>query len=151
MHLNTYLNFNGQCQEAFRFYETALGGRIDCMMLHRGTPAEAHAPAEWLDKVLHARLNLNGQVIMASDCPPDRYQAPQGFSVTLGVPEAAEAERIFRTLAQDGKVTMPIQETFWAVRFGMVVDRFGIPWMINCEKAVQPQPEDLTPSYAAAR
>jgi PhnB protein len=135
MQLNTYLNFNGNCEEAFRFYERTLGAKVECLLLHEGTPAEAHTPAEWRKKVLHGRIQVNGQTVMASDCPPGQYARPQGFSVTLGYREAGEAERVFGELAEGGQVQMPIQETFWAVRFGMVVDRFGIPWMINCEKA----------------
>jgi PhnB protein len=150
MQVNPYLNFNGNCEAAFQFYERSLGGKIECLVLHEGTPAEAHTPAEWRKKVLHGRLNLNGQVIMASDCPPEHYQKPQGFSVTLGVKEPGDAEKYFHALAENGKVSMPIQETFWAHRFGMVVDQFGIPWMINCEKAMQIQPQDVETSQAVA-
>ncbi len=148
MQLNAYLNFNGNCEEAFRFYERVLGAKIDCILLHEGTPAEAQAPPEWRKKVLHARLNLNGQILMASDCPPNHYQAPQGFSVTLGIKEAAEAERVFHALSENGRVGMPIQETFWAQRFGTLVDRYGIPWMINCEKAMQNQPQNAADRQA---
>jgi len=85
---------------------------------------------------MHASLNLGGGVIlMGSDPPPGRYQAPQGFSVSLGIKDPVETERIFNELAQDGNVQMPVQKTFWSERFGMVVDRFGIPWMLNCEQA----------------
>jgi PhnB protein len=135
MQLNPYLLFNGQCEEAFQFYERTLGAKIECVMLYEGTPAEAHVAPEWRKKVIHGRIVLNGQTVMACDCPPDRYAQPQGFSVHLGYREPGEAERVFRALAADRQVGMPIQETFWSVRFGMVVDRFGIPWMINCEKA----------------
>jgi PhnB protein len=135
MQLNPYLLFNGQCEEAFRFYERALGAKIETMLLHEGTPAEAHVPAEWIKKVMHGRITVNGRTVMASDCPPDRYTAPQGISINLGYEEPSDAERVFQALADGGSVQMPIQETFWAKRWGMVVDRFGIPWMINCEKA----------------
>ena len=135
MQLNPYLTFNGQCEAAFKFYEQCLGGKIVAMMPHAGTPAEEHVPAEWRNKIIHARLIVGDDVLMGSDAPPDRYEASKGFSVTLGVDNPAEAERVFNALAEKGTVQMPIQETFWAVRFGMLVDRFGIPWMINCEKA----------------
>ena len=135
--LNAYLIFNGQCEEAFRFYERTLGAKIEVVMLHEGTPAAQFAPPEFAKKVLHGRLTVNGQTVMASDCPPERYARPQGFSINLGYQDPGEAERVFGALAADGQVQMPIQETFWAVRFGMVVDRFGIPWMVNCEKAWQ--------------
>jgi len=135
MQLNPYLLFNGQCEEAFQFYERTLGARIESVLRAEGTPAEAHTAPEWRKKVLHGRIALNGQTVMASDCPPDRYTQPQGFSLNLSYQEPGEAERVFRVLEDGGQVKMPIQETFWAVRFGMVVDRFGIPWMVNCEKA----------------
>ena len=136
MQLNTYLNFNGNCEEAFRFYERVLGGKIVAMMSHEGTPAEPHVSAEWKKKIMHARLIADNQVLMASDAPPDRFLQPQGFSVNISVKDPAEADRIYAALAEGGKVQMAIQETFWAYRFGAVVDRFGTPWMINCEKAM---------------
>ncbi|HJT86311.1 MAG TPA: VOC family protein [Bryobacteraceae bacterium] len=135
MQLNPYLLFNGQCQEAFRFYERTLGAKIESVLTPEGTPAEAHVPTEGRKSVLHGRITLNGQTVMASDCPPDRYEAPRGFSLSLTYQQPAEAERVFGILAEGGQVQMPIQETFWAKRFGMVVDRYGIPWMVNCEKA----------------
>jgi PhnB protein len=135
MQLNPYLTFNGQCEAAFKFYEQCLGGKIVAMLPHAGTPAEEHVPAEWRNKIMHARLTVGDDVLMGSDAPPDRYEGSKGFSVTLGVDNPAEAERVFNALAEKGTVQMPIQETFWAARFGMLVDRFGIPWMINCEKA----------------
>jgi PhnB protein len=135
MQTNPYILFNGNCEEAFKFYERALGAKIECVLTHEGTPAEAHVAPEFRKKVMHGRINLNGQTIMGSDCPPDRYQKPQGFSITLTVQDAGQAERLYHALEDGGHVGMPIQETFWAVRFGMLTDRFGIPWMINCEKA----------------
>ncbi|HEY6349997.1 MAG TPA: VOC family protein [Candidatus Angelobacter sp.] len=137
MQLNPYLTFNGQCETAFKFYAGCLGGKIETMMTHEGTPAEGHVPAEWLKKIMHARLNVNGQLLMGSDAPPDRYEQPQGVSVTLQIKDPREAERVFQALAENGRTKMPLQETFWALRFGMLVDRFGIPWMINCEKPMQ--------------
>jgi PhnB protein len=138
MQLNPYLTFNGQCEAAFKFYEKALDGKIEAMFPHAGTPAESHVPAEWRNKILHARLSVGNSILMGSDCPPagpGRYEEPRGFSVSLQIKEPAEAERIFHALAEKGMVKMPIQQTFWSVRFGMLVDRYGIPWMINCEEA----------------
>ena len=135
MQLSPYLSFNGQCEEAFKFYEKCLGGKIDAMMPHEGSPAADHVPAEWRSKILHARMVIGDQVLMASDAPPNQFHPPQGFSVSIQVTDSGEAERIFRALTENGTVTMPIAETFWAARFGMLVDRFGIPWMINCDKA----------------
>ena len=134
MQSHPYLLFNGQCEEAFKFYEKYLNGKIAIMMTYAGSPAEQQVPAEWRGKILHVRLDLDEGKLMGSDAPPTRYQPPQGFSVSLDVEKTEEAERIFTALAENGTVKMPIQETFWALRFGMLVDRFGVPWMINCEK-----------------
>ncbi|TLY35089.1 MAG: VOC family protein [Nitrospirae bacterium] len=134
MKLNSYLFFNGQCEAAFKFYEKCLGGKIEAMLTHEGTPAEQDVPSEWRKKILHARLTVGDQALMGSDAPPERYDKPQGFSVSLNVDKPAEAERIFRALSENGKVQMPLERTFWAVRFGMCVDRFGTPWMVNCEQ-----------------
>lgn len=140
MQINPYLNFNGRCAEAFRAYEQILGGRIEAMMTFGEAPggmeeAAAGWPETWRDWVMHARLAARGQVLMGSDAPPDRYEQPQGVYVSLQVDQPAEAERIFAALAEGGTVQMPLAETFWAERFGMVVDRFGIPWMVNCERS----------------
>lgn len=133
MQLNPYLYFNGNCEAAFKFYEQHLGGKIEAMMTHAGTPAEAQTPPEWRDKILHARMTVGGTVLMASDAPPGHYQAPQGFSVSLNLKDAAEADRIFAAMSKNGNVIMPIQKTFWATRFAMFTDSFGVPWMINCD------------------
>jgi PhnB protein len=135
MQVNPYLTFNGNCAEAFTFYERLLGGRIVMMMTHAGSPAADHTPPEWQDKIIHARLLIGDQVLMGSDAPPQYRQAPQGFSVSLQIEDPDEGERIFNGLAEGGTVRMPFQQTFWAARFGMCVDRFGIPWMVNCEQA----------------
>jgi len=135
MEFNTYLYFNGDCEAAFRFYEKTLGGTIEALILHEGTPAAEQVPPEWRKKVLHARMTVGGQALMASDTPPGRYSKPQGFSVSINVQDPAEAERVFKAFAEGGNVTMPLAQTFWAKRFGMVVDRFSIPWMVNCEQA----------------
>ena len=134
MQLNPYLTFNGQCEAAFKFYEKVLGGKIEAMMTHAGTPAEQHVPAEWRNKILHARLVAGDAVLMASDAPPGHYHKPQGFSVSIQLKDTVRAEGIFRALADGGTVTMPFAETFWAARFGMLVDKFGTPWMVNCDR-----------------
>jgi len=133
MQLITYLTFNGQCEAAFKFYEQCLGGKIEAMMPHAGTPAEEHVPSEWLNKIMHARLAVGDEVLMGSDAPPDRYEEPKGLYVSIQIKDPADADRVFHALAENGKVTMPIQQTFWATRFGMLVDQYGIPWMVNCE------------------
>jgi PhnB protein len=132
MQVNPYLTFNGQCEEAFTFYAQCLGGKIESMMHHAGSPAEAQTPPDWLDKILHARLNVGGSILMGSDAPPGNYQSTQGSFAHLAVEDPDEAERVFHAFAEGGRVIMPIGQTFWAKRFGMLVDRFGIPWMVNC-------------------
>jgi len=105
------------------------------MMTHEETPIADQVAPEMRKAIIHARLTIGDKVIMGSDSPPDRYDAAKGFSVTVGVEEPAEAERIFAALSKDGTIRMPMEETFWAHRFGMLVDQYGIPWMINCERA----------------
>ena len=137
MKLNPYLMFDGRCEEAFTTYQKILGGEIVAMIPHEGTTAGEHVPPGWRKKIIHARLVANGMVLMGSDAPPDHQEPMKGFSVALNVKEPAEAERIFNALADQGMVRAPLSETFFAVKFGMLVDRFGTPWMINCEKAQQ--------------
>jgi PhnB protein len=134
MQLNPYLTFNGNCEEAFKAYHRILGGEIIAMIPHEGTPAECNVPAEWRKKIIHARLVGNGMVLMGSDAPPDRYQPMQGFSVTLNIKDPDEAELVFNALAKEGTVRMPLGETFFAIKFGMLADKFGTPWMVVCEK-----------------
>ena len=134
MSLNPYLYFNGQCEEAFRFYEKRLGGKITFMMRYEGSPMAGQVPSGYANKVLHAGLTLGDGLLEGCDAPPGEYKKPQSFCVMLRPKDAAEADRIFSALAEDGTVRIPIGETFWALRFGMVVDRFGMPWLINCEK-----------------
>ena len=135
MLLNAYLNFNGDCEAAFKFYEKCLGGNIVTMQTHGDSPMADQVPAGWRDRIIHARLEVGAAVLMGSDAPPEHYQKPQGLFVSLSVADPADADRIFNAFAANGTVQMPIQKTFWSVRFGMVVDRFGIPWMVNCHQA----------------
>ncbi len=133
MQLGPLLLFDGQCEEAFRVYEKYLNGKVEAMMPFEGTPAASQVPAEWRKKIIHARMAVGDQILMGSDAPPGRYQKPQGFFVSLQVTKPGEAEQIFQELAENGRILMPVQQTFWAARFGMVIDRFGIPWSVNCE------------------
>ena len=137
MQLNPYLSFNGQCEAAFKFYEQCLGGKIEAMFPYEGSPMAEQVPAEWRNKVMHAEFKLGDRVLMGSDCTSELYEKPQGNSVMLGIEDPAKAEQVFHALSENGTVQMPIQETFWAVRFGMLVDQFGIPWMINCDKPAE--------------
>ncbi len=140
MQFTPYLNFNGDCAEAFRFYERVLGGKIETMQTHGDSPIADQVPGTWHKRILHARLAVGNAVLMASDTPPDHYEKPSGLYVAIGVDDPAEADRIFYALAENGTVTMPIEKTFWAERFGMLVDRFGTPWMINCNQSANQQP-----------
>jgi PhnB protein len=133
--LNSYLHFNGQCEDAFKFYEKCLDGKIDAMIPYEGTPAAEQMSAEWRGKIVHAHMTVGEQVLMGMDAPPERFHKPQGFHVNIGVKDSAQGNRIFQALADHGNVVMPFGPTFWAAGFGMLIDRFGIPWMINCEQA----------------
>ena len=135
MKWNPYLTFDGTCAEAFKFYEKTLGGKIVAMMPFGETPARDHAPPAFHDKIMHARLDLGDFSLMGSDGLPDHpYEAIKGVSVALQVSNTAEAEHVFKALSAEGTVQMPLEETFWGARFGMCVDQFGVPWMVNCEK-----------------
>jgi PhnB protein len=139
MKTNPYLSFNGNCADAFRFYEKVLGGKISALMTWADTPMAKEVPAETRSQIVHARMQVDDTVLMGGDAPPGRYEAPKGITVTITVEQPAEADRIFAALSEGGTVTMPIQETFWAQRFGMFTDRYGTPWMINCEKPMGAQ------------
>jgi PhnB protein len=132
VHVNPYLNFDGRCEEAFAFYADCFSGNVEGIFRFRGAPIAETVPPEWQEKVMHATLTFGGQSLMGSDVPPGQYEAPRGFALSLHLADVGEAERIFARLADGGTVTMPLQQTFWAARFGLLVDRFGIPWMVNC-------------------
>jgi PhnB protein len=134
MQTNPYLTFDGNCREAMQTYAKILGGNVVAMITHKDMP-EADCPAEWGDRIMHARIVFDGNVLMASDTIPGHDEKMQGFSVALQARSADEAERIFGSLSEGGNVRMPLQETSWAHKFGMLTDRFGTPWMINYEKA----------------
>jgi PhnB protein len=129
---NNYLFFHGNCADAMRFYQKTLGGKLD-LMTHAQAPAAAKVPPGSADRILHARLLFDdGGVLMASDdMVTDTYKGMNGFYVSIIYPTAAEAKRVFDGLAKGGKVNMPFDKSFWAEGFGMVVDRFGTPWMVN--------------------
>ena len=132
MRVETYLLFRGECREAFEFYHSVLGGTMVTMMAHRGSPAEAHVPEEWKDKILHARLEIDGYALMASDGTPGRQSAAGGFNVSITMETIEQAERTYAALSEGARqITMAMGETFWAKRFGMFTDRFGVPWMVS--------------------
>ncbi len=133
MLVNAYLSFNGDCEAAFRFYEQSLGGRVGAIFRYEGTPLVQTVPPDWSDKVMHGTITIGDQVLMGGDVSPDQYEAPRGISLSLTPKTASEAERLFAELSKEGRVVLPLESTFWSERFGMVIDRFGIPWMVNCE------------------
>ncbi len=135
MKVTPYLNFDGQCAEAFAFYEQLFGGKIGFIQTFGESPMAQAMPVEDHGAVMHASLELpGGQLIQGSDAPGGRYNKPAGFMVTISLDSAEKGEHIFKELLKGGVETMALQETFWAVRFGMLVDRFAIPWMVNVEK-----------------
>ena len=135
MTLTTYVNFAGQCAEAFRFYEQHLGGHISLIMTHADSPPPRDLGPEWKDAVLHARIAVAGTQLLGADIP--NAQPMRSAYLSLGVDTDADAERIYAALSDGGRVLMPLQETFFASRFGQVQDRFGINWMILHERREQ--------------
>jgi PhnB protein len=135
MKLTPHLVFNGQCEAAFKFYEQCFDGKIVTMVTWGNSPMASQAPPGYSDKILHATLAIGDNVLAGADALPGQYEKPKGFYVVIGLDDAVDAERIFTALAENGTVQMPIQKTFWAIRFGVVTDQFGIPWEINCEQA----------------
>jgi PhnB protein len=131
--LNTYLFFNGTCADAMRFYERILGGKLETLLTHAEALPPDQIPPGSADRIMHARLVLpGGAVLMASDTrAEDPDTGFHGYSLSLVYPDAAEGRRIFDALAEGGKVTMPYDKTFWSEGFGMLNDRFGVPWMVN--------------------
>ena len=132
--INIHLPFSGQCEEAFKLYEKTLGGKIMYMGHYKEMPDQSMTPPGWEDKIMHASLTIGGVTLMGADAAPNHFQKAAGIDVSVNVNDPAEAERIFATLSEGGQVRMPREETFWAKKFGMCTDRYGIPWMINCEK-----------------
>jgi PhnB protein len=133
MQINAYLSFGGRCEEAFQFYEQLLGGKIEGLFRYAGTPMESHMPPEWGNKIMHATLTVDQNQIMGADTAGQGEVPAKRFCMSIGLKDPQEATRIFNGLAEGGTITMPLQTTFWAALFGMATDRFGIPWMINCE------------------
>ena len=129
MKMHAYLNFGGNCAEAFRFYEQHLGGRIGMMMTHGESPGPSGVQSDWKDKVLHARMSLGDTELLGADIPG--YQPMRSVYLSLSVESDTEAERIFRVLSKGGEIFMPLQETFFASRFGQCRDPFGISWMVT--------------------
>ena len=134
MQIQPYLNFSGQCEEAFKLYEKVLGGKIAGIFRFGQMPPGQPVPEGWADKVMHISLEVGDQAILGCDAPPQYQGAMQGFSVNMNFDSESDADRVYQQLSEGGNVIMPIGETFWARRFAMFTDRFGTPWMINVSK-----------------
>ena len=134
MKLDIYLNYGGNCEEAFRFYEQHLGGTITMMMTHSQQPDPASVPASWKNAILHARMEIGETVLMGADIPPDRFQPMRSAYLTLTLDSAEEAERLYALLSDGGQIFMKMEETFFASRFAMLRDRFGTSWMLLHER-----------------
>ena len=130
MQLHTYLNYGGNCEQAFKFYEQHLGGKITMLMRHGEQPDAGKVAADWKNAVLHARMDLGGTELLGADIPPDRFQPIRSAYLTLTLGSDAEADRVFALLADGGQIFMPMQDTFFASRFAMLRDRFGTSWML---------------------
>lgn len=135
MQLTPYLQFeNGVCREALAFYAKVLGGKVAGTMTFGEAPDGAPVGPDWQDKIMHAHFEADGLTIFACDAPPEYQQRPAGIALTLTVDTPEDAERIFAALGEGGSITMAMDETFWAKRFGMLTDRYGMPWMVSCDK-----------------
>jgi len=133
LEMNVHLTFPGNCRGAMAFYADVTGGRVESMITYGETPAAEDTPPDRHDDIIHASLNLRGRRLMGADMAGDCYQAPQGAQVHLEYQDPEQAERVFRQLCEGGSTIMPFEQTFWAHRFGMARDRFGIQWMISCQ------------------
>jgi len=134
MKLNAYISFNGNCREALEFYAGALGGKVISMIPYSDAPPGMPFSPEMRDQIMHGRIEVDGDWLMGSDAPPDRYKAPHGISINVSAKDAAQAEQVYAKMSAGGQVFMALAETFWAERFAMFQDKYGIGWMINCEK-----------------
>jgi PhnB protein len=134
MQLNPYLSFNGQCKEAFDFYAGVLGGQVEFMMTWGEMPEANQFPAETHNLIMHATVRIGDSTLMGADSPPGRYEEPKGISISLHFNDKAEGGRVFKALSEGGSVTMPFEQTFWSPGFGMCIDRYGIPWMVNTDQ-----------------
>jgi PhnB protein len=133
--LNPYLAFDNRCRDAFEFYEKTLGGTITFMQTIGDSPMASSMPADSHGRILHATLQIGDQVLQGADAPPGQFTKPAGFCVAAHFDDVAEGERVFGALAENGVVQMPFQATFWAKGFGMLIDQFGTPWLVNAGEA----------------
>jgi len=134
MRLIAYLNYDGDCRAAFDFYREALGGELVARFTYAESPMADEIPLESIDRIMHCALQVGGATLMGADGPPPYAPAGVGTCINIDVESAEEAERIYEALSAGGTIMMPLQETFWALRWASFTDRFGKPWMINCMK-----------------
>ena len=134
MRIDFHINFSGNCREAFLFYRAIFGGDID-LLTYGESQSDIDIPEEWNEKIIHGSFKLNNLEIAGADVLPEQYKAPQGFHLLLQLKDESESKRIFHALSKGGSITMPLQPTFWSPYYGIVVDKFGISWEINCAPA----------------
>ena len=132
VHPQISLAFDGRCEAAFRHYESCLGGKIQFLLTWGASPMAVQAPPGWGDKVVHAVIRIGDVEIAGADAPPGQYEPPAGFEIMLNVDDPETAESLFQSLSEKGRIKMPLQQTFWARAYGVLVDKFGIPWSVNC-------------------
>jgi PhnB protein len=137
MKVRTYLNFSGNCAEALRFYEQTLGGKVKMMAKYSEMPGADKVPPAMQNMIMHARIDIGDAELMAADTPPEQSKPMQGFALALGLDSTEEAERVFKALSEGGQITMPMQETFFAFRFGILKDKFGTHWMVLHERPME--------------
>ncbi len=135
MELSAHLCFDGQCEDAFHMYARLLGGKIVTMLAYGDSPMAGQVPPEWRKRIVHATLEWNGQTLLGADAFPDAYERPRGFFVTVTLEGLERAKLLFEALADGGEVLLPFRETFWSPGFGVLTDRFGVPWEVNCEQS----------------
>ena len=138
MQLFTYLNYGGNCRQAFEFYAEHLGGRITMLTTHAEQPNQERVPDDWKNAVLHARIELGGTTVFGADIPPDRFQPMRSAYLSLMLDSVRQAEEIYALLSDGGQIFMPMEKTFFAERFAMLRDRFGTSWMLLHERAPAP-------------
>ncbi|WP_185235915.1 VOC family protein [Teredinibacter franksiae] len=132
MNISFHLDFNGECREAFEYYGYHLGGKIGMLLQYKDSPHAENVSSEWQGKVAHANIRVGNIELSGADVRPDQYEKPKGFYILLNVVSAEDVKSIFSEFCLEGDVILPLQKTFWSECYGMVVDRFGIPWKINC-------------------
>ncbi|MEO8623270.1 MAG: glyoxalase/bleomycin resistance/extradiol dioxygenase family protein [bacterium] len=136
MQMSTYLTFKGECGAALTLYERSLGGILGPLFRYAGTELANKVPADWQDKIMRGSITIGGQVLIGPDITPDKFEVPKGFSLSLQFTALKGPSASFTTWRR-GTVVMPLEKTFWAARFGVVVDRLGIQWLINCDGSEQ--------------